>query len=280
MIILDGRKARDFYKARLTERVSKLARKPCLAIVQVGNNPESAVYIGQKKLFGASIGAQVEHVHLGSGISFADLSNVIKGLNERANVNGIIVQLPLPAHLDKLSVINLIDPKKDTDGLTDLNQALLSKGAPHCIPATAKGVATLLDFYSIPISGKSVVVLGRSRLVGSPAADLMRMRGATVSVCHSKTTNPKDIAQTADILIVAIGKPGHVDASYVKKGAVVVDVGLTSVAGKLKGDVDQESVSKIASALTPVPGGVGPMTVLSLFDTLITSADNNADSAQ
>ncbi|HEY9480857.1 MAG TPA: bifunctional 5,10-methylenetetrahydrofolate dehydrogenase/5,10-methenyltetrahydrofolate cyclohydrolase [Candidatus Paceibacterota bacterium] len=272
MQIIDGRKARDFYKAKLIERVAKLSRVPCLAIVQIGDDPSSVVYIEQKKKFGALVGAAVEHIHMPATTSFETLGAKISELNARLDVDGIIIQLPLPAHLDKILALNLIDPKKDVDGLCDENQRLLAEGHPHFVPATAKGVLSLLDYYGIDPKDKKVAVMGRSRLVGSPLAELFRLRGATVSVCHSKTPNTPEIAKTADILVVAIGKPHLVDAQYLKQGVVVIDVGLSRTEAGLCGDVDPEAARKLSSAYTPVPGGVGPMTVLSLFDNLISSA--------
>lgn len=271
--ILDGKKARDFYKARLIERLSKLSSKPLLALVQIGDNKESAVYIEQKKKFAASIGALVEHIHLAETVTQLEVRKHISSLNSRLDVHGIIIQLPIPAHLDKQILIELIDPKKDVDGLTDTNQKLLASGTPQFIPATAKGVGLLMDFYNINPKGKLVTVFGRSRLVGFPTAELLKQKGADVSVCHSQTVNPQEISQKSDILIVAIGKPKLIDASYIKPGAVVIDVGISSVSGHLVGDVNFAAVSPLVSAISPVPGGVGPMTVLSLFDNLILSAE-------
>jgi methylenetetrahydrofolate dehydrogenase (NADP+)/methenyltetrahydrofolate cyclohydrolase len=285
MLILDGKVARDSFKKALISRVKALSVAPKLALIQVGNNKESAIYIEQKKKFANSIGALVEHIHFPENATFDHIKDTISKLNSDAQIHGIIIQLPLSAHLDKLALMNLIDPKKDVDGLTDYNQKLLESGKPNFIPATAKGIGMLLDFYNIHVSGKKVTVLGRSRLVGHPTAMLMASRGASVTVCHSGTKNTATIAKQADILIVAIGKPELIDASYVKQGAIVIDVGINSVAGekfeeeiprrKVAGDVNFKSVSGICSALTPVPGGIGPMTVLSLFDNLVVSAENS-----
>ncbi|MBI5134405.1 MAG: bifunctional 5,10-methylenetetrahydrofolate dehydrogenase/5,10-methenyltetrahydrofolate cyclohydrolase [Candidatus Taylorbacteria bacterium] len=284
-LILDGKKARDSYKSRLIERVGALSCTPTLALVQIGDNRESTIYIEQKKKFGQTIGAHTEHIHLPENATENSISSRILALNRRDDVHGIIIQLPLPAHLDRLSLINLIDPEKDVDGLTDENQRLLEEGTPRHIPATAKGVSLLLDFYGISPAGKKAVVFGRSRLVGHPAAKLLEMKGADVSVCHSKTEDPEKISKTANILVVAVGKPGLIGARHVKEGAVVIDVGINSVSGakleeeipkrKIVGDVDFEAVQSLASAISPVPGGVGPMTVLSLFDNLISSAEKS-----
>jgi 5,10-methylene-tetrahydrofolate dehydrogenase/methenyl tetrahydrofolate cyclohydrolase len=282
-LILDGRKARDFYTTTLIDRVNALSAVPALAIIQIGENAESTAYIGQKKKFGEKIGARVEHVKFAADVEASDVEATIAKLNARDDIHGIIIQLPLPAHLDKLALINAIDPAKDVDGLTDENQKLLEEGRPRFVPATAKGVMHLLDFYSIPIANKKAVVLGRSRLVGRPIAEALRAKGAHVTVCHSKTEDVPRIAKEADILVVAIGKPLHVDAHYIgKSDTVVVDVGINSIEAnapegiskrKLVGDVDSDDIGPAVSAISPVPGGVGPMTVLSLFDNLVVSAE-------
>jgi methylenetetrahydrofolate dehydrogenase (NADP+)/methenyltetrahydrofolate cyclohydrolase len=292
-LILDGKIARDFYKNELIKRVGVLKAKglaPQLAIVQIGDNPESAIYIEQKKKFATAVGAQVDHIKLSGDTSQKDLAEKIAVLNADTRVHGIIIQLPIPASLDKIALMNLIDTNKDVDGLGDESQKSLDGGAPIFVPATAKGVMTLLDFYKIPVKGKSVVVFGRSRLVGHPLAALLNIRGARVSVCHTQTPNPQEISHAADVVIVAIGQPEHIKAEYIKEGAVVVDVGINSIQNgtidkleeevprrKVVGDVDFEAVSVKASAISPVPGGVGPMTVLSLLDNLILSVEKSAE---
>ena len=275
-LILDGKKARDFYKTELIKRVNALKAKglvPCLAIVQIGDNAESTIYIQQKKKFAEAIGAQVEHIKLPANTAQTALVAKIESLNSNKKVHGIIIQFPIPASLDKLALMNLIDPKKDVDGLGDESQRLLDEGIPRFIPATAKGVMALLDFYKISVDGKLAAVFGRSRLVGHPMAALLKIRGASVAVIHSQTPNPKEISSGADVVITAMGKAKYVTAEFIHTGAVVVDVGINSVEGKLVGDVDYNDVSVKASAISPVPGGVGPMTVLSLFDNLILSVE-------
>ncbi len=272
--LLDGKKARDFFKAQLMVRLKALPVQPLLALIQIGNNKESVIYIEQKKKFALSIGAAVEHIHLPETTTTEVVREQISLLNKRTDVHGIIIQLPIPSHTDKDSLIEEIDPTKDVDGLTSKTKF---------IPATAKGVGLLMDFYNIDPKGKKVAVFGRSRLVGLPTASLLTQKGALVSVCHSQTPNPKEISKEADIVIVAIGKPEHIDASYIKPGAIVVDVGINSTTGKkfdeemptrkLVGDVNFKEVSPVVSAISPVPGGVGPMTVLSLFDNLVLSAE-------
>jgi methylenetetrahydrofolate dehydrogenase (NADP+)/methenyltetrahydrofolate cyclohydrolase len=284
MLLLDGKKARDYYREKMKERLGKLGFSPCLAIIQIGKNAESSIYIEQKKKFAASLGIQVKHIELGELDTESAILKNINELNKLNAIHGIIVQLPIPAHLNKLTVINAIDPSKDVDGLTDTNQKLLEDKKPKFIPATAKGVLLLLNYYSINVHGKKVAVFGRSRLVGHPVAKLLEIEGAQVSVCHSKTINAQKISKESDIVIVAIGKPKLINSQYVKNGAVVIDVGINSVKGtvfeeeipgrKVIGDVDYNDVKALVSAISPVPGGVGPMTVLSLFDNVISSAES------
>lgn len=283
--ILDGKIARDFYKKDLVERIGRLSFSPTLSIIQIGDNRESSIYIDQKKKFGLSIGVRVSHVHLPGHATFDEVADTIRTENSNEEVSGVIIQSPVSGHLDFIKLVNLIDPKKDVDGLTDENQKLLAEGKPRFIPATAHGVMLLLDFYKIPVFGKKVAVLGRSRLVGGPIAKVMGMKGANVTVCHSKTPNTAEITRQSDIVIVAVGRPEFIDRSYIREGAVVIDVGINSPRGeklekleeevpkrKLVGDVGFSNVFGIASAITPVPGGVGPMTVLSLFDNLISAS--------
>ncbi|HVT75132.1 MAG TPA: bifunctional 5,10-methylenetetrahydrofolate dehydrogenase/5,10-methenyltetrahydrofolate cyclohydrolase [Candidatus Paceibacterota bacterium] len=278
-LILDGKKARDYYKVGLASRVASLEKtsgtKPCLAILQVGDNRESGVYIEQKKKFGTAIGAVVDHIRFPVDITQADIEARVADLNADASVHGIIVQLPLPPQIDRLALMNAIDSNKDVDGLSERNQSLLSEGKPHMIPATAKGIMMLLDFYKVSVTGKTAAVFGRSRLVGGPIASLLRAKGASVSVIHSQTPDPVSISRGADIIIAALGQPRYITEDFVRKNVLVVDVGITGIDGKLVGDVDFDSVAPIASAISPVPGGVGPMTVLALFDNLILSAETS-----
>ncbi|HEY0907806.1 MAG TPA: bifunctional 5,10-methylenetetrahydrofolate dehydrogenase/5,10-methenyltetrahydrofolate cyclohydrolase [Candidatus Paceibacterota bacterium] len=282
--ILDGKIARDSYTKGLIERSKRLFARPTLALIQIGDNKESAIYIEQKKRFARTIDARVEHIQFKSEAKISDVEMAIRSLNARADIHGIIIQLPLPAGFDKHSLIEMIDPAKDVDGLTDANQRLLEAGTPNLVPATAKGVMSLLDFYGIEIKGKKAVVFGRSRLVGGPIASLLSARGASVSVCNSQTADPRAVSTQADIVVAAIGKPELIDASYVKAGSVIIDVGISTLpegrkssTGKaIAGDVNFAAVSPLVKAISPVPGGVGPMTVLSLFDNLIVSAERSA----
>lgn len=279
-IILDGRKTRDEMMVELIERIKKLQFRPILAIVQVGDRSDSTTYIKSKKSFADRIGVEIIHIRLPESVSQIDLIHNIEELNLDSAVNGIIVQLPLPISIDRDVVIDAIDPKKDVDGLTPTNVNGWSEGRRDVtLIATARGVRELFKRYGIGLFGKKVTVVGRSKLVGAPIAAMCSNEGAVVTVCHSKTTDLVKETRDADIIIVAAGKPNLITADHVRVGQVIIDVGINTVIGeklddeimtkKLVGDVDFEAVKGIVSAITPVPGGVGPMTVVSLFENLI-----------
>lgn len=279
-IILDGKKIRDEKAIELKKKVSSFLFKPKLVIIQIGDDKRSCTYIKQKKMFGEKIGCIVEHLKFEANINEKNLIKNIKKLNVDNKVHGIIVQMPIPSHLNKLNIIEAINFKKDVDGLTAINTKLLWENQKEgLVPATAKGIISLLDYYKIPIEGKRVVVVGRSSLVGKPAVLMFLNRGATVFICHSQTANLSQETKNADILVVAVGKAGLITKKYVSSGQVVVDVGINLRKGgrlnekvlktELVGDVNFEEVKNIVKAISPVPGGVGPMTVLSLFENLI-----------
>lgn len=272
--ILDGKIVRDKIMTELKEKIGDLKIVPTLAIIMIGDNPDSVIYVKRKLAFARKIGANAFVVDLSldndgqkKEITQKVLEMGVEKLNKDKNINGIIIQSPLPVSLNWSEAVAKISPEKDVDGMHG-----------NIVPATARGVLTLLDYYKIPVKDKKVVVMGRSALVGKPIAVLMENNGANVTVVHSQTIEPEKITREADILIVAIGKPELVGAEYVKEGAVVIDVGITSVlikdkegveSQKMYGDVDFDSVKAIASAVSPVPGGVGPMTVASLFQNLV-----------
>ncbi len=271
-LILDGRKVRDGIRARLQKEFAH--QKVALAIVQVGANEASNAYITQKKKFGAELGVRVVHAQFSEDIAELALIAEIKQLNTDALVAGIIVQLPLPPHLNKQNVQNAVALAEDVDGLAE---------GSAFTPATARAVSELLDFYDIKVAGRRAVVLGRSRLAGGPIAARLQSAGARVMVCHSQTTNTQEITRAADIVVSAVGKPRFLGASYFRndRTQVVVDVGITVVtkrgAEKLEeeiptrrpvGDVDFDAVAPLVAAISPVPGGVGPMTVACLFENL------------
>jgi len=263
--ILDGKIIRDEIIIKLKKEIESFRIKPTLAIIQVGDLEESNKYIKAKKSLAKKIGAEVRHVKFENTVSRNTLENEIETLNQDKTVHGIIVQLPLPNNLDIIQITNLVEPLKDVDGLTE--------NSPF-MPATARGVLTLLDYYNIDVEWEKVTIMGRSNLVGLPIRTALLERGAEVSVVHSKTEKPKEITRAANILIVAIGKPNLVDDIYVKSGQIVIDIGISSKDGKLVGDVNFDKVKDIVSAITPVPGGVGPLTVASLFENLVEAYKN------
>ncbi|MDQ3076743.1 MAG: bifunctional 5,10-methylenetetrahydrofolate dehydrogenase/5,10-methenyltetrahydrofolate cyclohydrolase [bacterium] len=268
--ILSGTILRDTIREELRHTISQCTKKPTLVIIQVGDRPDSNTYIKQKKLFGEYIGAVVTHVFFQNSVTRDVLLQEIEKHNNDSNVHGILVQLPIPKHLDTERIIEIINPLKDIDGLTSYNTKLLfnGKGDGH-LPATSRSIISLLDFYSIPIEGKHVVVVGRSNLVGKPTALALLQRDATVTIAHKETKDLGVITRQAQILVIAIGDPRFINEKYVLPGQTVVDVGINLVEGKLVGDVDFDGVKEIVSAISPVPGGVGPMTVASVFQNLL-----------
>ncbi|MFO0718672.1 MAG: bifunctional 5,10-methylenetetrahydrofolate dehydrogenase/5,10-methenyltetrahydrofolate cyclohydrolase [Candidatus Paceibacterota bacterium] len=267
--LLDGRVARNSIVLELKNSISILKARLKLAIIQVGDKEESNKYINQKKLFAEKIGAEVIHIKLPDDFLEESVCAQIEKLNKNDSVHGIIVQLPLPNRLDKNIIIQKIDPIKDVDGLTSINTKLLWSNQKGHMPATARGIITLLDYYNIEIKGKRVVVVGRSELVGKPAALALLNRDATVTICHLATSDIMSETKRADILVVAAGDPEFVAKDFVREGQVVVDVGISVLPDKrVVGDVKFGEVSEIVDAISPVPGGVGPMTVLSLFQNL------------
>lgn len=273
--ILSGREAADALLERLKPQVATL--DPKLVVVQVGDDPASASYIKQKIASCAKIGLRSEHKHLSAETTEAELFALIDQLNADADVTGFIVQLPLPTHLQPLvpQVIRAIDPAKDVDGFGayNLGKMFLSTEFEHLPPATPGGIIALLEHYKIDVAGKHVVVVGRSNIVGKPIAIMLLNRDATVTICHSKTKNLAELTKQADVLIAAVGKRHLISAEMVKPGAVVIDVGMHRTEEGLSGDVDFEAVQEVASAITPVPGGVGPMTVASLIKNCVTAKE-------
>ncbi len=271
--ILFGKPVADALLENLKPDVKKL--NPKLVIMQVGEDPASASYIRQKLLSCEAVGMRHEHRHLDEKTTLPELLHAIEELNNDADVTGFIVQLPLPKHLQSHvpDVIKAIDPKKDIDGFGayNLGKMFLSAAFEHLPPATPAGVIEMLAYYKIAIEGKHAVIVGRSNIVGKPLAIMLLNRGATVTICHSHTKNLAEITKQADILCAAVGRPKMITKDMVKKGAVVIDIGMSRTDGKLCGDVDFDAVSTVASAITPIPGGVGPMTVASLIRNCVTA---------
>ena len=270
MILLNGRELSEKKIPELKAKVSELNGTPQLAIIQVGTLNESTVYIRRKVEYANEIGAKAQVAHFSDKVTLEEIQSKIKTLNEDKNIHGIIVQLPLPERLNTYEILNTISPEKDVDGLTALNlYKLLTDQGNALIPATAKGIVSLLNNYDIEVAGKNIVIVGHSFSVGKPIALSLMNTGATVTICHSMTEDLKVHTKKADILISAVGKPGLITKKHVSKDQVIVDVGITLVNGRLHGDVDFKEVKDSVHAITPVPGGIGPMTVVSLFENLL-----------
>lgn len=272
-LIIDGKKISAEIKDELKIKAAKLKEQEIevtLAVIQVGSDPASTVYVGNKKKACEYIGIKSLAYELPESTTQEELVKLVQRLNEDDDVNGILVQLPLPAHIDEDTIIRIISPLKDVDGFHPQSVGALSIGQKGFVSCTPAGVVQLLKRSGIPIEGRECVIIGRSNIVGKPMALLMLRENATVTVCHSRTANLKEVAKRADILIVAIGKPRFVTKDYVKEGAVVIDVGIhRDENNKLCGDVNYEDVREHVAAITPVPGGVGPMTIAMLMSNCI-----------
>lgn len=269
-LILNGLIVRDALREKLATLVKGFVVPPQLVIIQVGEREDSNVYIKQKVKFGESIGVSVIHKKFPATVQRDELQKEIKICNEDSLVTAVVVQLPLPEHIDQ-SIIECILPEKDVDCLTKYHKTQLLKGGTYSSPATAQAVFTLLKYYEIPVAGKHVVVVGRSILAGGPIAELLELHGAKISVIHRQTEDPKALTRTADILIVAAGQPHMITSEWINPQlhTVVVDVGIHRTENGLVGDVDFNSVSPFVSAISPVPGGVGPLTVACLFEQVV-----------
>ena len=274
-IILDGKNLRDKIFENLKQRLNNMSEKPTLAVILVGDDPASQIYVKNKKKTAENLGINSIVINYPSDIPENVLLDKIKELNNDNKITAILVQLPLPKHIDKFKIIDAIAPEKDVDGLTPYNSGKLFSGEePYVYPCTPKGILLLLDEYNIELEGKHVVVIGRSNLVGKPVAQMLLNRNATVTMCHSHTKNLSDITKTADIVVSAVGK-NIIGEKMLKSDCVVVDVGIfKDVNGKICGDVDFTSASKIAAYISPVPGGVGPMTIASLMLNTVELADS------
>ena len=274
--IIDGKKISAEIRAEIAEEVKTMKESgvcPGLAVIIVGEDPASKVYVRNKGRACAEVGIYSEIIEMPAETAEAELLAKIEELNAREEIHGILVQLPLPKHIDEKAVIAAILPEKDVDAFSEGNVGKIMIGNHSFLPCTPAGVMELLHRSGIEIAGKHAVVIGRSNIVGKPQAMLLLHEDATVTVCHSKTQNLAEITKTADILVVAIGKADFVTGDMVKAGAAVIDVGMNRKAdGKLTGDVDFESVFPVAGAITPVPGGVGPMTITMLLKNTVTAA--------
>lgn len=276
-VIIDGKlvsaKTRENIKERVEEFKAQNGTVPGLAVIVVGNDPASAVYVRNKHKATLDVGMNSYQIEMPECTGEEELLCKIAELNKDPAVSGILVQLPLPKHISEKKVTSAILPEKDVDAFHPQNVGKIMIGDYDFLPCTPAGIMRLLDFYNISIQGKRCVVLGRSNIVGKPMAHLLLERNGTVTVCHSKTENLLEITKTSDILVVAIGRPKFLTVDMVKDGAVVIDVGINrDESGKLVGDVDFDTVSGVASYITPVPGGVGPMTITMLLENTLTAA--------
>ena len=274
--IIDGKAVSQFVKDEVKKEVSALGEKGVsvgLAVIIVGNDPASRTYVNNKKKACEATGIISEEYALPEDTTMDELLALIKELNAKKSINGILCQLPLPKHLDEKAVIENIDPIKDVDAFHAVNTGHIMIGDYSFLPCTPAGIMEMLKYYNIEIEGKECVVIGRSNIVGKPMAMLLLQKNGTVTICHSRTKNLKEVTSRADILVAAVGVPYFVTADMVKDGAVVIDVGMDrNKEGKLCGDVDFADVEKKASYITPVPGGVGPMTIATLMKNTVTAA--------
>jgi len=273
-MLLDGKMLSNKIKNELKAEFAKLGPKPKLVVILVGDDPASKLYVQSKQKACEEVGVISETILLDSTITEEQLVLEIERLNNDPTVHGILVQLPLPKHLNETLIINTISDKKDVDGFHIYNKGRLINNLETIVPATPLGVLTLLKEYNIEIKGKHAVVIGRSNIVGRPMAALLLNHDATVTICHRYTENLKQYTLMADIIVCAVGKPNLITADMVKEGAVIIDVGINRLGKKVVGDVDFENVKDKASAITPVPGGVGPMTIAMLLSNLLKCYQN------
>ena len=279
-ILIDGRMVAKKWKDYAAQRTQRLIEKgvtPHLAVILVAGNAASQVYVRNKENACIHAGIRSTIIRLPEVCTQEELENAVLSLNKDESVHGILVQLPLPKGLDEARVLALIDPDKDVDGFHAMNSGRLMNGQPSFVPCTPLGVMKLLEAYRIPTRGKHAVIIGRSNIVGKPMAMLLLAADATVTICHSKTANLAEITRQADILVAAVGKPNFVTGDMIKQGAAVIDVGINRVDDGLVGDVHAEQAEKVASYLTPVPGGVGQMTIAMLLSNTLDAAERYAD---
>jgi methylenetetrahydrofolate dehydrogenase (NADP+)/methenyltetrahydrofolate cyclohydrolase len=274
--VIDGKAVaaavRERVKVEVAAYEQEAGRVPGLATVLVGEDPASQVYVGMKRRNTEDVGMRSIHHEPDASIREEELLDLVRDLNEDEEVDGILVQLPLPAQIDENAIVAAIDPAKDVDGLTPINAGLLAHGAPGLVPCTPAGVMELLRHEGVELEGAEAVVVGRSKLVGVPVARLLLQANATVTICHSRTRDLDATCRRADVLVAAVGVPRLLGAAAVKPGAVVIDVGVNRLEEGLVGDVDYEPVAEVASAITPVPGGVGPMTIAMLLSNTLQAA--------
>jgi methylenetetrahydrofolate dehydrogenase (NADP+)/methenyltetrahydrofolate cyclohydrolase len=273
MKILDGKKLAELTLEKIEQEIRDLKTKPILSIVLCGDNPASLVYVKSKIKKAQQVGIKTRLCKLPETASENQIINLVKSLNNKSD--GIIVQLPLPKHLDACKIIRTIDPKKDVDGLTPLNLGKTLENKEYFVPATPKGIIKILEYYEISIKGKDVVIINHSNLLGRPLAAMMLNRNASVSICHEFTKDLSEYTKKADIIITGVGKPKLLKKDMIKKNSVIIDAGISKINNKIYGDVDFENIRGKVKAITPVPGGVGPMTVAMLLENVLISFKRN-----
>ena len=275
-MILDGKKVAAALENRLKKRLENLKNynyMPKLAIILTGDNPSSAMYAAFMQKLAKKYGIQSELLKRDNQVTEIELENLISRLNDDTTVTGILMMMPLPNHICTQKIIDLIDPDKDIDGLTTVNAGRLFSGRDGFFGCTPRAVMEILESYDIPVEGKRVVILGRSNVIGKPVSMMLLNKNATVTICHSRSRNLKEITQEADIIVVAVGHPYSLSGDMIKKGAIVIDVGINRIDGKTVGDADYESVLPIAGAVTPVPGGVGAVTTTMVIESVIKAGE-------
>ncbi|MFH1424742.1 MAG: bifunctional methylenetetrahydrofolate dehydrogenase/methenyltetrahydrofolate cyclohydrolase FolD [archaeon] len=271
--IIDGKAIAEEIRGKLRDKITELKLTPGLAVIQVGNNSASKIYVSSKRKACEETGIYIDVHRLPAGTKESEVIALVKKLNKDSKIHGILVQLPLPDKIDERAVLDTINSEKDVDGLTKKNLGALFIGNPRIIPCTPRGIMKLIKSTGVELEGKHAVVIGRSMLVGKPIAMLLQQKNCTVTMCHSRTKNLEEHTKTADILVSAVGVPQLITGEMIKEGAVVIDVGINRLDnGKVVGDVDFKSAKEKAAFITPVPGGVGPMTVVSLLENVVEAA--------
>lgn len=273
MILLDGKKVSEEIINYVKEEIEKRNLKLGFAVIWVGNDEASGIYVRNKLKKCEMVGIKAELYHLDENVAEDSLLNLIDELNNRDDINGILLQSPVPNHIDIKKCFNKINPQKDIDGFSNISMGNLMLGNPSNIACTPKGIIKLLDYYNIDLKGKNICIINRSNIVGKPLSQLLIDRDATVTICHSKTKDLKSHTLNADIIVSAVGKPKFITGDMVKDDVIVIDVGISRVNGKVVGDVDFDEVSKKASYITPVPGGVGPMTIAMVIDNILNTKE-------
>ena len=276
--LIDGKslalEIREEVRKQVVSLVEKNGITPHLAVILVGDNPASQSYVRGKENACKKSGIKSTVIRVDASVTQEELINIVDQLNNDESVHGILLQLPIPKHLNAEAVIERISSSKDVDGFTPKNVALLTNGQPHLVPCTPLGIIRILKKYQIQIEGKHCVVIGRSQIVGKPMASLLLKENGTVTICHSKTSDLSAITKAADILVVAMGKPKMISGNYIKPGATVIDVGISKINDEMVGDVDFESAEPVSGFITPVPGGVGPMTIACLLENTLLCYDS------